>query len=467
MLRQIFSLMDRKFVSRMFWLLTIQQVLVALGTAVLALAGKNLGSGHLFFVLTLGFFVLSIVPHGLSVRLKRLEMEGYLETYFTFLKQKLLCYEASPGLWQNHHQKEKFLTAIGPDGETYLTACCFSVFDLYLFFLAIVLNIASIAIVLDWRMLIIFSVSGGLSFFVFKHSERSIDHAVALEQNHKIGFFSYLLKSWDNVLLRNEKVNRLYTHQLSQRLAETKTATGVVAVKTEGMVFHLTCVASAPVFLALLWLSYQNSGNVAYLAGLLVTIPKQLNILVSFRSFFQQTANLQMFRKRFENCCAVARLEIVPLSSRINLPALTFNGIQHASLQALELQLNEMRVGRVTVRGANGSGKSTLLLHLNETIKNSIYLPASPQLEIGVEFGGESTGERMLKYLDFFARQNAPVVLLDEWDANLDSANRFRVSERISALAQSKIVIEIRHGSGVTIQSAIGSDLTVNATVGS
>jgi ABC-type transport system involved in cytochrome bd biosynthesis fused ATPase/permease subunit len=37
------------------------------------------------------------------------------------------------------------------------------------------------------------------------------------------------------------------------------------------------------------------------------------------------------------------------------------------------------------------------------------------------------------------------VVLLDEWDANLDAANLALVHARIEELAKTKVVIEVRH----------------------
>lgn len=40
---------------------------------------------------------------------------------------------------------------------------------------------------------------------------------------------------------------------------------------------------------------------------------------------------------------------------------------------------------------------------------------------------------------------DVPVILLDEWDANLDADNTARLDARIDELALHKLIIEIRH----------------------
>jgi ABC-type multidrug transport system fused ATPase/permease subunit len=104
--------------------------------------------------------------------------------------------------------------------------------------------------------------------------------------------------------------------------------------------------------------------------------------------------------------------------------------------------------GRYAIAGPNGSGKTSLLLHLKELLKErAFYLPAQSFLFPAVKTG-LSTGQRKLRDLRSAldaARGRVSVILLDEWDANLDPANRERISAEIDELARRHAVVEVSH----------------------
>ncbi len=59
---------------------------------------------------------------------------------------------------------------------------------------------------------------------------------------------------------------------------------------------------------------------------------------------------------------------------------------------------------------------------------------------------GYSTGERQIKSLEEIVNAtDAPIYLLDEWDANLDAANKAKADELVDALASRARVVEISH----------------------
>ena len=133
----------------------------------------------------------------------------------------------------------------------------------------------------------------------------------------------------------------------------------------------------------------------------------------------------------------------------------------------------------VAVRGDNGSGKSSLLTALKCQFQGrAYYLPAHDRMsyrfntesleplvvsegdaeeeaeepeefaaeEQAREKSGYSSGERQLAILAEITRCTAaPIYLLDEWDANLDPANRARAMQLVEQLAQRARVVEISH----------------------
>jgi ABC-type transport system involved in cytochrome c biogenesis ATPase subunit len=128
--------------------------------------------------------------------------------------------------------------------------------------------------------------------------------------------------------------------------------------------------------------------------------------------------------------------------------------------------------GRINVRGANGTGKSSLLAALKtEMKKRAYYWPTTDRLAFQFAGGvvpvdvegddeenvivvaesmdkklGFSSGERQLKSLEEIVNEtHAQIYLLDEWDANLDAANKAKANALVDALAARGRVIEISH----------------------
>ena len=110
--------------------------------------------------------------------------------------------------------------------------------------------------------------------------------------------------------------------------------------------------------------------------------------------------------------------------------------------EAMSLILSQP-TGRINVRGANGSGKSTLLTSLKSAVKTrAYYWPTADRLAFAVRArpgrgrdrrGRRSAAARRRKKAGLFVRRaavaraagdrrhtDAPIYLLDEWDANLD-----------------------------------------------
>ncbi len=105
------------------------------------------------------------------------------------------------------------------------------------------------------------------------------------------------------------------------------------------------------------------------------------------------------------------------------------------------------RSGRVTLRGENGAGKSTLLMLIKNSLSDrAFFLPTQNQLSFTSETNKYSTGESLRnRLLEILERVDVDVLLLDEWDANLDKENQERLSLLIDELAEKKCVIEVRH----------------------
>lgn len=444
MTKIVFELLSKKFILRMLGLITVQQILVASGTAALAMAGKFINTPRLFLLSLVGYCLLSLLPHFLTIYIRKIEMQGYFAAYYNYIGHRLLKLKGHSHLWPNHSQKEGFQTAIGPEAENYLTAVAFSIFDIYLYVLTIVLNIIAISWVVDSQFVGAFAAAALFSYGTFHFFAPSVDKIISKEQEQKMAFLEYLLKAWDNVLLKNTSISKRYIQSLEEKFLSTHHVIGHAHFRTELLVFILTIISSIPVFALLIHLAWNNASNNAYLAAMMITVPKQLSILSNFRAFYQQVTNLSSFTTRFKSYWDASALKGESLLDRIDFGKIKVNNMPVNSLESLLTKVNMTPTGRYLISGQNGAGKSSLLIHLNDTLSESMYLPPNPNFEIG-GVSGSSTGEKILEHLEYIRRAPPPVILLDEWDANLDHHNQDALNRQIDLLALSCVVIEVRH----------------------
>jgi len=121
------------------------------------------------------------------------------------------------------------------------------------------------------------------------------------------------------------------------------------------------------------------------------------------------------------------------------------------SLKTLDLErwLEELdHGGRVTIRGRNGAGKTSLLLKIKELLGADAYFYSySDQLLLGGRHAAQSTGQRLRRHIEAISQMGGiRFLLLDEWDANLDTKNIEIMSAQIEEICRQGIsVIEVRH----------------------
>ncbi|RKM06443.1 hypothetical protein D6D84_06870, partial [Moraxella catarrhalis] len=99
------------------------------------------------------------------------------------------------------------------------------------------------------------------------------------------------------------------------------------------------------------------------------------------------------------------------------------------------------------IKGRNGAGKSSFLLYLKTLLSNrAFYLPVSHDLFFHQNHK-KSTGQKLSSQLMQINnnKSDVDVIILDEWDANLDGINKSHLDELINELARQRLVIEVRH----------------------
>ncbi len=298
--------------------------------------------------------------------------------------------------------------------------------------------------------------------------------------------------AWDNITSGNRYNFRVWHAGFKKRLRVALHAQIRAIMAKQGLAAS-SGIASLVVIMAYLaYVAGHNAQNTALLIALAATLPRQIELSYNVHDLAAGWNDLQALWTRmlgasqamqaqadsdFNDRIAMDKLHLVYLSPQaagVVGQEASVQAVTHLPLATFEAacaMLPQLQRGVVQVRGSNGAGKSTLLAALKQHMgAHAYYWPTSTKLafEFAIaemakeeekddedtegteESGGASTGfssgERQLQSLTEIVQQTrSAVYLLDEWDANLDAANRSKAQALIDTLAARSLVIEISH----------------------
>ena len=264
-----------------------------------------------------------------------------------------------------------------------------------------------------------------------------------------------LLRAWKNVFVGNQVNLQNWSTAFRRDLKQAR-KTSVAYDRDRSL------ISSVTVSLALLIIAagnavflLQHRDDVTLLAGLIITFPRQLQIIQNIFAFFNiylSWSGVWAQLKQLERILNVGQTE-TNAARFVNLREIQVSDgrrlLEYATVTDILRDIGNLETGRLTLRGANGSGKSTLLsLFAERTGDWSFYLPSEYS---GLAFNSlvtvnGSDGQRLLAVFEEIEKlKEVKFILLDEWDANLDGENLRIIHEQIDVLARNKVVVECRH----------------------
>lgn len=445
-MKYLLHYLEKKNILIVFALITFHQILNALVTYTLAKAGLSFQNRQHFALWVLSSILLFVLSPAINILIRRYESELSFTAYKLFLQEALFSKSGNSTLWQSKNLKDRFLASIGSDASDYLGLVLFISMDIYSFVLSVVLGVLTLSLTIDMSLLPAFTVSGILSFLVYRGFSKKVENLYNADQSARTLLGSHLLKSWDNVLLKNSKILSNYTNGFNERISTSQLKAIKSVTASELLIFLLGLMTGFPVMVSVCWILWNTEADTQILIALLATLPRQLNILGVFRNIFQSLTSLLGVQAKFEVISDGTRLPERVLTHSIKATLITLNNMPVKNLEDILNTISQTPRGRIEVRGPNGAGKSTLLLHLNHQLPASMYIPTHPDLMIETEATpNRSSGENLLAHISILRQSREPVILLDEWDANLDGENLININTLIDELAQTKTVIEVRH----------------------
>ncbi len=449
------EMINRSGLLSLLWA-TLQQMVVASSTYFIIIASR-LGAekdfnGALKYIAAFAVSLLVVfLPNTLSlIYLQKWRLESFEKFVNSFTAVNF-----GKTTWS--HNRDKTVH------ESWLTNEALNVYDnatnlLYQFFstlLSFVLNIAVIAVILDWRILGWY-LGACLVLFVFNRVFQKTIAAAALgAQAARNTLNNTMLTAWENIFIGNRYNIERWHADLNVNLDGSRRA--IVHYDLVRSLISSVTVSLAIVLIAAgnaIYL-FQYRDDMPMIAALMITFPRQLQTVQNIFAFFNLCLSWSGISHQLSQLNDFLSMSQTPRNPErfvqfANI-SIAHGNESFKSTAAAELiqRLEESTCGRFTLRGRNGMGKSTLLALIAEgTGDRSFFLPSKfGELAFRhLDTVQESDGNRLLAVFEEIRSINGvKFVLLDEWDANLDAENIRLIDEQINLLSKTVTVIESRH----------------------
>jgi ABC-type multidrug transport system fused ATPase/permease subunit len=361
--------------------------------------------------------------------------------------------------------------------------------------LAVVFNAIVLGVEIDPRLSLAFAVVFTLLMILQWSVQGRVARLYLENQRQHNRVVSQGYTAWDNVFSGNRYNLRLWLGGFKSRMRDCLTAQIKAIMAREGLSAAGGIIGLMVVFTATAYVAIHNADDPGTLIAIAATLPRQIEMTNYVHELASGWNDVIAVWTRIGD--VVDNMTPTPdpsFNQRIKFDRLLLRAgdrarVCHSLDEALRF-VYAAPTGRVAVRGGNGTGKSTLLAALKAEIKNRAYYwpttdrlafdfaaaakldePADENSETGEfaveEFPGEgrvrpddgellqrvppkrpgfSSGERQMKSLqEIVTYTEAPIYLLDEWDANLDTENRAVADGLVEALSRRARVVEISH----------------------
>lgn len=462
--KQILGLLTNRWALGCFAALTCQQAIEASSVIWLVNVMESITSGQPFIqYLLLYFFSIAVyyIPNGIAFILKTTWKQ---QAQRSFIHAFVASNKNNIAEWSNRGVKEQKLSILTAEGPVAINALIDYIWDLSVYVMCVLFYILALSIAVEPLFIVAYSVSLVCVIVVMKLNRRIQRQLTQKALTARVDLCQSLLAAWDNILLGNDYNFKLWEQKTDQRLNRCLQRNVALERFDQFMAIFVSLITSIPTLLVVAYSMIIHSADAVRLSAFVVILPLLFNIL----SYTYQTLAL-VFRWRMHKSKLTAIYRTIqpsrdvqqtlakkvkwPKISTLSVPSTTASD-DHVSLagpQAIQSHEHLLQrtalAGRLTIRGENGCGKSTALLLLKHALASkAFFLPTHNHLSFESETNKYSTGESLKnRLLEILEKVEADVLLLDEWDANLDHENKEKLSLLIDELAEKKCVIEVRH----------------------
>lgn len=437
------------WIKRVFFLILLQQILVASGTYLLGRLSSDYPTKGFELPLAILLFFCIILPGTIvhywitwtSVRAGKKAKLNYITQYID-------ANYNHPTHWKDEKSKHQRHSIMCRGGQDAIDSGVVFFVDVLATSFNVIFNIVSIVLITDIVLGGIILVAGFLGIGIVQYYEKEIFKNSRNEMLADNKLNAHLSQSWDNIILGNpsffsrwEKLFHDY-FIVAENAALASVKKKDWAVSIGGLVTNGIVLGGA---LALAW-TYQNLPG--FVLGILVMLPRCLQTVMHIQIVQTYIAQWKSLREKLvvtkESILSPEQIDLSPYIQQDEISIISNN--EKLPLKDFKNILESGKPGRFTITGHNGVGKSSFLLQLKNAFSSSaIYLPAQHQLTLSKSQLSLSSGEIALAALEDLKTERYPILLLDEWDGNLSPQNRASLNQVINQLSKDRIVVEVRH----------------------
>ncbi|MCB1180922.1 MAG: ABC transporter ATP-binding protein/permease [Chlamydiia bacterium] len=435
-------------------LLIIQQLIVASSTIWITRLIAQIQQGN-FSYKFLGFYLASLfLPYfpGAAALIEMAKAKAWANIQYINIFSSV--YHGQIVKWTNssHHSTlSSILTGEAPqtingylDYLYYFASCGLNVF----------FNLIILVFIVEPLLLISYATGILLAFLILKTQKKWKRILSIRAQQGRIKWTSMLLKAWDNILLGNSYNFNIWQKKTDKRGKRLSANSIKLESLSQGVSMGMAFVLLGPSFALICYLPMMYEYNLTTLAIMIVALPGLFQMSTYSYEMLFVLADFPMQKSRMNTVRNLLDSSDFPqieqsydkLEKRVHWDKIRVS-CHETEIPSKTIIESLPCQGRYTIKGENGSGKSSLLL-LFKLMKGgeAFYLPAKHELAFQLSKDGFSRGQLVQKTLqEILEKLDASIVLLDEWDANLDTFNQQQLSRLIDKISQKKCVIEVRH----------------------
>lgn len=422
----------------------IQQILVAVSTYMILRSGEALALGDLKLVLShiILFFIfvmLAYIPGSLSYYYLRKSQNSIWADYVNNVYLHMENYPLKNTM-PNQKSIHNWLTG---EAKSTIEQFCFYIKDSVDIILNILLNLSTIIYVVGPKIGISMTISLALGFLVTWLIKGKLEEFGNKIQDTKNSLFVLMDSFIDKITsLPKSSSSKLYSSlncSLDAYFHEENRNSFLESLIP--LVVTLFAISAVMYFLF-------NDGNLSLstLSILVVALPRLLQIfqyLYLVIGYVQQFIFLRNKNANLINFCT--KVESINHEQLINFEQIVImnNDIVINYIDLFKLIENQ-KFGLYTISGSNGAGKSTLLKLIKSSIPESILITPDNNRNLGKQ--NLSSGQNLKQLLlEVLSKSNKQVILLDEWNANLDPCIELEIANKVYLSALHNMIIEVRH----------------------
>ncbi|HRD55681.1 MAG TPA: hypothetical protein PLC42_04705 [Parachlamydiaceae bacterium] len=469
--KQISSLLTNRFAIGCLTVLFFQQVIESSATLWLVWFMQSVAEGAPFLPYIVIYLITLAVHYIPACVAFILKTEWKQEAQRSFINAFVTANRNNIGEWNNKALKEEKLSLLATEGPAALHALIDYAWDVFTWVLSVVLNIMFLSVVVEPLFVVSYSISVALVVLMMKLKRKRQKNLTQKALAARVDLCQSLLSAWDNILLGNHYNFKLWDEKTTQRLNRCLQRNIALERFDQTLAIFAALVTSLPSLFVIIYFVLEYKTDLVRLSSFVVVLP----ILFTILTYTYQTISLG-FRWGLHKAKLMSIYKAIQATNdahHVLVQKIKWDKIMatlskeseekaedelyndahvsHKNPRFIEshadLLTQTSRNGRLTLRGENGSGKSTaLMLIKNALAGRAFFLPTYSQLSFFSETNKYSTGESLKKRLfEILEKVDVDVLLLDEWDANLDKENQESLSQLIDKIAEKKCVIEVRH----------------------